>query len=99
LDVPDFKNKDAGTFASQALAALRGRISAWQNGSAALKTMTDPAHPMPGAAAAVAQAQSTAGSDAVAQSSAIIQAYQALGITPDRVDTKHGGLKAGAGGQ
>lgn len=99
LSVPDFKNKDVNTFAKQALAALSGRVSAWQQGTIALKAMTNPTHPDPSVAAAAAQAQNEASSDAVAQGSAIMLAYQALGITPDQVDTKHGGLKADKAGK
>jgi hypothetical protein len=99
LRVPDFKTKDVDTFARQAQAALSARISAWERGTIALKAMTDPTHPDPGVAAAAAQAQDEASSDAVAQASAIMLAYQALGITPDQVDTKHGGLKADKAGK
>jgi hypothetical protein len=55
--------------------------------------MSDPKNPAPEQVAAAAQAQDQANSDAVEESSEIVQAYGDLGIAPDRVDTVHGGLR------
>jgi hypothetical protein len=93
LDVPQFGNSSAANDAGQAKAALAAQISDWADAAAALRNVYDPRHPLPAQAGVAAQAEDQANSDAVEEGSEIMQAYDDLGVTPDRVDTRNGGLR------
>jgi hypothetical protein len=93
LTLPAFTDSDAADDAGQARAALVAEISDWADAAAALRNVYDPRHPLPAQAGVAAQAEDQANSDAVEEGSAIMQAYDDLGVTPDRVDTRNGGLR------
>lgn len=93
LALPAFTNSDAANDAGQARAALVAEISDWADAAAALRNVYDPQHPLPAQAGVAAQAEDQANSDAVEEGSEIMQAYDDLGVMPDRVDSRNGGLR------
>lgn len=93
LEVPDFSGGGVADDAAQAKAALVAEISDWAIAAAALRNVYDPNHSLPAQAGVAAQAEDQANSDMVEEDSAIMQAYDDLGITPDRIDTQNGGLR------
>jgi hypothetical protein len=93
LRVPDFTDSNVGNDAGQAQSALVAEISDWADAAAALRAVYDPRQPSPAQAGVAAQAEDQANSDAVEEGSEIMQAYDDLGVSPDRVDTQNGGLR------
>jgi hypothetical protein len=93
LTVPDFKNNDVGEQAGQVLASLLVEIDADADAAISLQAMIDPAHPSPGEITALQSAQDRANNASISEGVNLVAAYQDLGITPDRIDTKNGGLK------
>lgn len=93
LSAPELASKDAGGHAQSALASLAGEIDARENVADAVKLLSDPAKPQAGAITAVAQAGDQANAAVIAQGSEMVLAYGALGISPDRIDSRNGGLR------
>lgn len=93
MDVPDLANGDAESHARNAAGSLAAEIGARENVADAVKAISDPAKPQPGAISAVAAAGDQANAAAIAQGSEMVLAYGALGITPDRIDSRNGGVK------
>jgi hypothetical protein len=71
------------------LAEIDARVTA----ADAVLRLTDPKAADASALAAAAAAQQTADGASAAQGSEIVEAYGALDVPPDKVDTVHGGLK------
>lgn len=92
IDVPDLASRDAADHARSALGSLSAEISAREDVADAVKLLSDPHKPRPDAIGAVAAAGDQANAAVIAEGSEMALAYGALGVTPDRIDSRHGGL-------
>jgi hypothetical protein len=93
LRPPDFASGQVSDHARNALGSLLAEIDARATAADAVLRLSDPKAPDAGALAAAAAAQQNADGASAAQGSEIVEAYRALDVPPDKVDTVHGGLK------
>lgn len=90
--VPDLSSGDAAGHARSALGSLSAQIDAREDVADSVQLLSDPDTPHPDAIAAVAAAGDQANAAVIAESSEMVLAYGALGVTPDRIDSRRGGL-------
>jgi hypothetical protein len=93
IRLPDFASGSVSDHARNALGSLLAELDARATAADAVLRLSDPRTPDAGALATAAGAQQDADGASAAQGSEIVQAYGALDVPPDKVDTLHGGVK------